>query len=263
MTGFQLNWFLKDASGNRVTETLPGKDTPSKWKPMNGHPSFVQDILQKLVVLASIARKQNMTTHQIINKVIQEKSRLIKIKFLHYRTMCAGSQLLKVHYPAVFDQLNLGLTGQSPPVIRKEDITTGFMLTSAMVYCPKPVFTIYDFLRRLVTSETPRTIIQATVNTIQSEIIKEPDNQQRFYKFYTVLDKIFNFQLGKILLAISSLSQLEDMVTKDLPYITKYLEEIEKCLAGKSCQGVSELVQSLGKLNIPWFINKYTCLRCK
>ena len=45
------------------------------------------------------------------------------------------------------------------------------------------------------------------------------------------------------------------MVDKDLPYFNKYLEEIYQCNTGKTCQGVSKLVQSLGKLNIYLLLN--------
>ena len=175
---------------------------------------------------------------------------MIKSKLFQFRTMCTGSQLQKVHYRAVFDQLNLGLKRELLPAISNEDIKTGFMVFSAMVYCLPPMFTIYNFLQRLLTSETPRTIMQATVNTIEIDIIKEQDNKLRFNKFYTILDKVFNFQLDKIILATASSSQLDKMLAKDLPYFTKYFEEIDQCITGKTCQGVSELLQSLGKLNI-------------
>jgi hypothetical protein len=66
-------------------------------------------------------------------------------------------------------------------------------------------------------------------------------------QFYAALDNIFNLQFGKILLATASLSQLEDMMAKDLPYLTKYSNEIDQCIKNASCQKVVNLIQTLGK----------------
>ena len=63
--------------------------------------------------------------------------------------------------------------------------------------------------------------------------------------FYLILEKIFPLQLGKILLATASSSQLQEMVTKDWPYFTQYSQDIDPCLNGSSCP----FVQSLGNFN--------------
>ena len=66
--------------------------------------------------------------------------------------------------------------------------------------------------------------------------------------FSSPFDNIFNFQLGKILLATASGPQLEAMMAKDWPYFNHYSEEIDQCLSGASCQGVTEHLISLGSL---------------
>ena len=66
-------------------------------------------------------------------------------------------------------------------------------------------------------------------------------------QFYLSLDQIFHFQLGKILLATVSPSDIESMITKDWPYFSHYSQEINQCLNNASCKGISDLVQSLGK----------------
>ena len=76
--------------------------------------------------------------------------------------MCIGGQILKVTYFPVFNQFDLGLKECSPPEIIKEDVTTDFMLISAIVYFPTQLFDIFSFLQRLLTSETPRTTIPLT-----------------------------------------------------------------------------------------------------
>ena len=63
------------------------------------------------------------------------------------------------------------------------------------------------------------------------------------------LDKILLFQYGKILLASVSLSELTNMRTKDYPYVTNLAKDLDQCLSGTSCQGVQDLVGSLGGSN--------------
>ena len=106
------------------------------------------------------------------------------------------------------------------------------------------------FLHNLVSTESPRTIIQATVNTIPAGDITDIVNMRRFSEFYLALDKIFHFQLGRILLATASRSQLQAMTAKDWPYFNHFSKEVDQCLSSASCQGVVDLVQTLGKLSI-------------
>ena len=126
------------------------------------------------------------------------------------------------------------------------------MIYSAIVFCPESNMKLYQFLHSLLSTQSPRTIIQATVNTIQSGDIKDNLNRNALNQFYLALDKIFWFQYGKILLALTSSSEIEHMISKDLPYLTNFTQDIKHCLSSADCQGVMEVVQSLGKL--PKFI---------
>ena len=264
MTGFQLICFLQDANGSRLTETKPDKNTPGTWKLANGDPSFNQDILVRLVDLASIARVQNMTREQIFSNGIQKKASLSNMISLLYRNMCIGGQLLKVHYAPVFNQFDLDLKEGSPPEIIEEYVITGFMLFSAMVYCPAPLFDIYNFLQHLLTYEKPRTVIQATVNTIEDQVIKGSEKRKRIFEFYTASDKAFDLQIGKILLATASSSQLEDMLAMELPYFTQYFIYVNLCFNGTGCQGILDHVQTLGKTHSSLaFINTFQVLMKK
>ena len=130
--------------------------------------------------------------------------------------------------------------------INQEDVETGFMLFSVIIFCSEPV-ALSQFLHNLLTTQSPRTIIQATVNTIQSDDTKEVMNRKRINMFYLALDNIFYFQFGKILMATVSSSELQTMLAKDWPYFSHYSQEIDQCLNNTSCQGVSDLVKSLGK----------------
>ena len=116
---------------------------------------------------------------------------------------------------------------------------------SAMVYCPKKsTVQLYQFLHTLVSAQSPRTINQATVNTLQQSVsIDERDNRKFINQFYWALDKIFQFQLGRILLATASPFQLQDMVRKDWPFFTHISKNnMDLCLhSGVSCPEVDNI----------------------
>ena len=66
-------------------------------------------------------------------------------------------------------------------------------------------------------------------------------------KFYLALDKMLDLNVGKIVLAASSSSQLRAILDQDLPYLDPFIQETERCINGSDeCQSVVDLVNSLG-----------------
>ena len=65
--------------------------------------------------------------------------------------------------------------------------------------------------------------------------------------FYLDLDKVFQFHLGKILLATASPPQLKIMMAKDWPYFTNFSQHMDQCLNNNSCKGVNNILRVLGK----------------
>ena len=125
--------------------------------------------------------------------------------------------------------------------------------------CPEEeVIKLYQFLHNLVFTQTPRSIIQATVNTIHSGKVKSSMNK-KLNEFFLALYNIFHFQLGNILLAIKTSDEIKDMLDKDWPYFSHHREKIEQCLNGHNCQGVTDIVNSLGKTHS--FANTYITTR--
>ena len=239
MTGFSLSWFLKDITGSRITEVTP--DLTADWKhPEADIPKYQNSFLETMVQLASKARLSNMSTDDVIKEVIQKKKELITIGLLDYTSVCSGGQVKQEHQSKIFGNINLGLTTNKTEIItEKEDIQTGFMLYSALISCSESV-ALYQFLHSLLSTQSPRTIIQATVNTIESDNLTERVSQHRINQIYMLLQTIFNLEYGKILLATSSPSDLEAMLAKDWPYFSHYSQEIDQCLGGGSCQGVTD-----------------------
>ena len=243
MTGFKLSWFLKDSNDSRLTET---QKITADWKPEAPSPGYQEPQMVSMIKLATQARTQNLSWEEVINRTILEKTKLITNRQLDYVSMCSEGQI-KPNNNNVISRLTIGVNHTTGGVTNDEDILNGFKLFSTLVYCSESV-ALSQFLHSLLSSHSPRTIIKATVNTIQSGDVKEKSNRKRMGQFYFALDKIFHFQHGKILLATASQSDIEAMMTKDWPYFTHYSQEIEECFNNASCQGVRDLVQTLGKL---------------
>ena len=239
MTGFRLNWFLKDSNGSRLTEIMP--DLTDQWKhPEVDIPKYQNTILESMVQLARKTRLSNRSGDDIIKEVNHKKKEMTGL--LSYTSICSGGQVKKEHQSRILGNMNLGLNIHGPEIITEEDIRTGFMLYSALISCSESV-ALYHFLHGLLSNQSPRTIIQATVNTIESDNLRERASKTRINQMYLLLDDIFNLQYGKILLATSSPSQLDAMIAKDWPYFSHYSQEINECLGGGSCQGITDIMQ--------------------
>ena len=244
MTGFRLTWFLKHSNGSRLTGT---HDMAKDCKLRTKSPGYAEQQLVNMVQLATQARTENLGSEEVIHRTLLEKKKIIQSAQLDYASMCKGGQIKPNHYGLIHG-LNIGLNNSTGGEASGEDALTGFMMFSTMIFCSESV-PLYQFLHSLLSTQSPRTIIQATVNTIEAGDIKERSNRKRISQFYLVLDKIFHFQLGKILLATVSSSDIEAMMAKDWPYFSHFTEEIKKCLNHSSCNGVRDLVKSLGKHN--------------
>ena len=201
-----------------------------------------------MVALASKARQQGLFRSDILAKAISEKSAMIERGFPEYRTHCWAGQVTQDHHHALFEGVSLGLEKSSvAAAVTEEDIATGFLLYSTLVYCGESL-AVHSFLHSLLDNDSPRTIIQAVVNTIQADDFQERENRQRMNEVFRHLDKMFSFQLGAILLGVSSRPQLDTMLAMDWPYFSHYTTEVEECIHGHSCSGVRHLVNSLGKV---------------
>ena len=88
-----------------------------------------------------------------------------------YSKMCSQGQIKGHYYRKVFPSINLTFTGKlEDSNVSEEDVLTGFKTFSAIIYCSEPV-ALSKFLNVLPSTQSPRTIIRATVNTIQSDDI--------------------------------------------------------------------------------------------
>ena len=236
MSGFRLRWFLTDENGTKVTKERPARI--EDWHIRNSSARFKEDWLVKMAELARQGRLHNLTRNEIVRRVIQKKG--ITIGFIQQRDMCTGlgGQVKPEHYSKLFGNMSLDLASiTSKEHINEEDILTGFMLFSALVYCPESqaeLYQVYQFINNLVSKESSKTIINAIVNTIKGGKILEEENKKRVNSFYLVLEKYFSLQFGNILLAISTERAMEDMKNKNWPFIGNHTEDGLQRLKGKN-----------------------------
>ena len=151
MTGFRLGWFLQDSNGSCLTDKKP--DMHKNWKPETTVATHWEQYLVRMVQLAGRAREKNMTREKILNVTIRAKAKLITRLFIQYNSMCSGGQVKKSFYPKVLDELNIQITGDKTiNNITEEDIETGFMMFSAIIFCSEPV-ALSQFLHNLLTTQ--------------------------------------------------------------------------------------------------------------
>ena len=256
--GFRISWFIQVTNRTNLTETIGSVIKSISAEVTPGIPSNTTKYVNlfQLVTLASKARNQGMTRKEIIVRTLEEKAAILRSGSLQ----CWGGQVAKVDYHMIFDKVTLGMNAVTSVVsITDEDIMTGFSVYSALVYCGESV-PLYQFLQSLLSTQSARTVIKATVNSIQETAFKDRETRKRLNHFYAALQDTLDLQYGAILLATISRPQLEQMIAKDWPYFRQYTSQVEECLHGDSCQGVMDIIGSFGNIHLK--INT-SCLRCR
>ena len=99
----------------------------------------------------------------------------------------------------------------------------------------------------MIFTEKKRTILRAVINTLESGELEGVVDRAHVLGFFQAVDRVFHLEYGKVLLAVSSRNQLEDMLERGLPYFANHMEEVRSCLGGSGCEGVGKVVESLGK----------------
>jgi hypothetical protein len=241
MSGFRLRWSIQAQNGTSLTELKPDRD--EAWRPMSGSPRFPNANLRRMVALAQQARLGGWAGEEAVSQAILSKHHMVTTGAIDY-SQCSQGQV-KVTGEEPFDGIVFPGTAEEED-ITDVDIKIGFALYSVTVMCVDVErLQLGQFLESLVLTENPRTLHQATVNTVHLERMEKP-NRKLMSQFYEALSSKLNLQQGRILLALSSPTELEAMLARDLPYLTPYTQQITDCVRGGTCQGVTDLVEHLG-----------------
>ena len=206
MSGFTLNWFVKNKNGSRLTEKLPPKQ--EDWKQEVPTPKYELPSLFEMVQLARQLRLQNVTKEVVLEEVIHNKWQ--EINTFEEDLMCSMGQIHPQKQKEAFAKLvpNVDMNKtEGPP--SEEDIKTGYELFHAVVYCPTIVFKLFRFVDQLVSSETSRTIMQTFVHLFQPGQMNDMESFTLAKQFYSVFAKTLHLQHGNVLVGTSTTSQLQ------------------------------------------------------
>ena len=228
MTGFRLTWSIQNGSYVREASA-----------------KHVNQNLRKMVVMAMEARKANISTTDIILKTVLQKE-----KILEENRSCHCERISDSRQSYLFDMIDLSLNktndDTSEDVITEDDIEAGLKMYYITMFCNKEALELRRFLETVVSTQSPRALLLAIVNTLQSGNISWR-NKVFLGNIYRAVEKMFDLQLGKILIALSTPSQLISVMDHDLPYLSTYEKLIKRCLNHGKCQEVRTLIGSLGK----------------
>ena len=245
MTGFTLNWFLEGSNGSQLTEKLAARQ--EDWKQEVQTPNYEQPLLAEMVQLASQLRLKNMTKEEILEEVILAKVQNIKI--LEEVGVCSLEQIKPENQSYVFSKL-VSNTYKTEAPLSEEDIKTGYELFHVIVYCPLMVIKYFRFVDQMLSSESPRIIIQSIVNLFQSGAITDKKSFTLARQFYHILASTLELQYGNVLLATMSNEHLQAVIRNDWPFFGNNTSLVEECLQGSSCDGIQDSFQKLGNVFI-------------
>ena len=256
ISGFKLNWFLKDAKGAQVTKKLPARQ--EDWKTDFAPPTIKQPLLHDMIQLASQLRLQNATKEQILQEVIHQKLQTPGEAW-EAGDMCSMGQIKADQRNQVFSKvlamINTTKTLEEPSV---EDIETGYDLYHAVVFCPSAIlFKVHTMVDQLLSVETSRTIIQTFVNLLQSGAIMDEITLTLTRQFYKVLADTLDLQYGNILIATSTTAQMQAVLNNKWPFFTNYTDLVKKCLQESKCVTLHNVFRSLGKQIVSLFSQSY------
>ena len=253
MTGFTLNWFVQDSNGTLITEKLPHR--PEDWKSTEVRidPGYTDEIFNQSVLIAMQWRMQNITEEDMIGTIVEEKVVDYNVlESLDGPDYLGDSFCLEtMEWPALpgrlGEMLDKLLGNETDGAITDEDIRVGFSIYSATVFCANTPKKLYTFFSNLVSTETPRTLLLALVNTIRSTSVHRSSDKTELNKLYDAIDEILQLSYGDLLLATSSKEDILTMLHNEWPFFTKYKAELEDCLRSNACQGVGDILKTQGK----------------
>ena len=243
-SGFTLNWFATNRNSTISSEKPP--TSHEDWVQEIPFPEYRQPLLDKMVQLARHFRvAYNMTEEQILYHVVREK--IHNISILNEKEMCSMDQVKPEHLDKVFLKLvSIPHNEDSLEAATDNDIRTGFELFHAIIFCPTLKIQLFQFVDKLLSSESSRTILQAIVNLFRSKIIKDHKSISLMKDFYAVLSSTLDLQFGNILLAMSTKSQLHEAIDNDWPFFGNKTELVKSCLFDSKCEGLEVTIRNLG-----------------
>ena len=242
MTGFKLTWRIENSTWMANSSEVV-KNTKNNNEKSN---EASHTWLVKLVKMAQYLRvNENLTEEQIMDKVVRGKVQNISILS---EGICANDQIKSGHLDETFPNLvSLGKMESQAEPATNEDLRTGFELYHALVSCPVIDIKLYSFVNQLLSSESPRTLIQSYANLFRSGVLKGTTSITSATEFYVDLAVTLNLQYGNILLATSTKSQLQAVRDMDGPFFINNSDLVKTCVVESQCDGLQDIIGDLGR----------------
>ena len=121
--------------------------------------------------------------------------------------------------------------------VTSDGLKVPFWFFSFMIYCPpENSLELFTFFDNLIGVESPRTVIQAAVNGLEStHISKSENNKKDVEELYKNMDIMFSFRSGEALVGLSTESDLRVMMDGNLTVVEKLRQNITDCLDTRKC----------------------------
>ena len=151
MTGFRLWWHMK--SENETQKVTRPVRKCGDWAPKAGVPKYIEHWLHEMSKFARQERLNNNTEDDIIKEAIQAKGNSSDTILNTDKCDGLGGQTRPEYYPEVFSRFEKSTADGQEGLLFTEDIRAGFLVFSALIYCPKSAkqtFQLYQFLNNLV-----------------------------------------------------------------------------------------------------------------
>ena len=248
ISGFTLNWFLKDINSTRLTEKLPARQ--EDWRHEVPTPKYKEPLLHDMILLAKELHLQSKK--EILTGMIHQKSQIfLKLSGQAFDQVCLVGQVSSEFREDVFSKITPKTNkGNTHDGHSEKDIETGYQLFHAGIFCPTLNLKMYKFIDQLISDETSRTIIQTIVHHFHNRVIDDEKIFALTKSFYFVLASTLNLQYGNVLLLTSTKVQLEEVIQKGLPFFTNHTNLVEKCLQETKCDVIQDIYEKLSKLYI-------------
>ena len=116
----------------------------------------------------------------------------------------------------------LGLTYNSNIWFIEEDLSLGTKFYSALFYCPHNLLEggrLSKFFESLITKHNLRTIVAATMHSVQPRTGKRIEENAFVNSWYKYLDERYNFSLAPALLSLFTTEELEQLISLETPFL--------------------------------------------
>ena len=214
MPGFSISWKTMNGTEDVV---LPKKSIIEVLYGKNSRIAFL--LKYQMRGMIQKAKQQNLTNTEIWEVVIKHKENLAVTM-----SSCSFGFPEDAAYNKIIYTLKPKLMTNLPKVEHtetKEDLHLTYDIFSYLFYCNEEASRVYIFYKNLLKTHSVSSILQATVNNLQSTDISQSTTFRALKQIYQELDDIIGLQSGNILQALSDTAMLENMQMEGNAFVSK------------------------------------------